>query len=268
MSISELAIRLAFVLCLAAFTAAAPAAAQDYIVGEGDVLQISVYEHDDMTTTARVSGDGRIIVPLIGEVKVDGLSIAQVSDKIALLLADGYIVDPQVTVFIEEFRSRKATILGQVDKPGLYELREHTTLLELISKAGGLTADAGGRASIQRRDPASGRNTTIPIDLKRLVERGDTSLNMAVMDGDCIFISRKKAFFVTGEVKKPDSYNMEEGTTVIKAITMAGGFNDKAAPTRVKIIRKVDGEEQIFEKVKMDMPVQADDVIVVPESYF
>ncbi|HHN65343.1 MAG TPA: periplasmic polysaccharide biosynthesis/export protein [Nitrospirae bacterium] len=240
--------------------------AQDYIVGEGDVLKITVYEHPDLTTVARVSGEGSILFPLIGQVKVKGLTVSEVSKKIARMLADGYIVNPQVTVFIEEFRSKKATIMGEVNNPGLYQLEGDTTFLELVSKAGGLTKDAGDRAIIKRKTPTG--NRVITIDLRKLIEEGDTSIDISIQDGDSIFISKAGLFYVTGEVKKPDAYRYEEGTTVIKAITMAGGFTDKASTSRVKIIRKKDNKEVVLEKVNMDEPIMPDDVIVVPESFF
>jgi polysaccharide export outer membrane protein len=106
------------------------------------------------------------------------------------------------------------------------------------------------------------------VDLKGLIERGDTSLDIQIMDGDSVYISKAGVFYVTGEVKKPDAYKYEEGTTVIKAVTMGGGFTDRASKGRVKIIRKVRGKEEILERVKMDEPVMPDDVIVVPESFF
>lgn len=244
------------------------APAQNYIVGEGDVLKITVYEHADLTTTARVSADGIIKFPLIGNVQVDGLTISEISQNMTTLLADGYIVSPQVSVFIEEFRSRKAVILGQVSKPGMYVLSGNTTFLELLSNAGGLARDAGNKAIIKRKSGTSGEETVITIDLKRLIEEGDTSLDLALMDSDNIFISKAGVFYITGEVDKPDAYKHEEGTTVIKAVTIAGGFTDKAAPGRIKIIRKVDETETVIEKAKMDEPVLPDDVVVVPESFF
>ena len=116
---------------------------QDYIVGEGDVLRITVYDHDDLTTTARVSGDGMINFPLIGQVNVKGLTLSQITKQISALLADGYIVNPQVNIFIQEFRSKKAFIMGEVNRPGLYVLAGQTTFLALLSQAGGLTKHFG-----------------------------------------------------------------------------------------------------------------------------
>ncbi len=260
-----------FLPCLSVliFCAVSVSLAQDYIIGEGDVLKITVYDHDDLTTIARVSGDGVIIFPLIGEVGVKGLTLPQITQKISSLLSDGYIVAPQVSIFIQEFRSKKAFIMGEVHKPGLYVLPGQTTFLALLSEAGGLTKDAGDKAIIKRKvNPIGEKEKILSIDLKRLIEKGDTSLDVPIMDSDSVYITKAGVFYVTGEVKKPDAYKYEEGTTVIKAITMAGGFTDKASTGRIKITRKVDGKEDVIAKVKMDEPVLPDDVIIVPESFF
>jgi polysaccharide export outer membrane protein len=243
--------------------------AEDYRVGEEDVLKITVYDHPDLTTIARVSGDGLITLPLIGAVKVSGLSTTQISQRLTDLFADGYIVDPHVSVFVEEFKSRKTTIMGQVSKPGVYALSGNTTFLELLSKAGGLTKEAGDKAIIKRKilSPVK-QETIITLDLKKLLEEGDTSSDVLLIDSDNVYVAKAGVFYITGEVKKPDAYKCEEGTTVIKAATMAGGFTDKASHGRIKIIRKVEGKEKIIERAEMDEPVMPDDIIVVPESFF
>lgn len=246
------------------------ARAQDYyMVGEGDVLNISVYDNPDLATTARVSTSGNIAMPLIGEVLVSGLKVAEVAAKIKDLYADGYLVDPQVAVFIDEFRSKKATILGEVKKPGLHELQGSVTFLEVISRAGGFTERAGNVAVVKRKsEVAEGKPTAISIDLQKLVEQGDLAQDIAIHHGDRIYVKKAPVFYVSGEVKKPDAYKFEDGTTIIKAITRAGGFNERAAPGGVKIVRKVNGIEIVQEQVKMDTVVLAEDVIVVPESFF
>jgi len=211
-------------------------------------------------------------MPLIGQVAAADLSVSKLSSKIEGLLADGYLVDPQVNIFIEEFRSRKVTILGQVNSPGVYEIKGQTTLLELISQADGLTPDAAERAVIHRKKPGQkGSNKdekAMQVDLARLMEEGRSSENIFVVDGDNIYIPKKEVFYVSGEVEKPDVYNYEKGLTVIKALTMAGGANEMAAPGRIKIIRIRDGKEHLIKDVKMGMKVRPNDVIVVPESYF
>ncbi len=242
--------------------------AEDYTVGEGDVLEITVYDHPEMTTTVRIDGNGTIILPLLDSVEVKGLTISQVSRKISDMLADGYIVNPQVNVFIKEYREQKAVILGQVLHPGLYELRHKTTLLELISQAGGLTKEAGDFATLKREKGSGKQSEEIVIDLDRLVEQGDTSLNIPILDGDKVFIVKAGVFYVTGEVKKPDSYKYQDNLTLIKAIAMAGGFTDIANRDAVKIVRKKDGKEQVIEHAAMDEQIRPDDVIIVPESFF
>ncbi len=241
----------------------------DYIIGESDVLKFNVYGHKDLSTVARVSGSGMINFPLLGQVKVAGLTVSEISLRISSMLADGYIISPQVSVFIEEFRSQKAVIMGEVVKPGLYELRGRTSLLELVSIAGGLTRDAGDTAIIKRKArESSGEENIATINLTRLIMEGDTSLDVPVLEGDSIYIAKAGLIYVTGEVKRPDAYKLDEDTSVIKAITMAGGFTDKASSSRVKIIRKVEGEEAVLDGVNMDDPVFDGDVIVIPESFF
>lgn len=241
----------------------------NYMVGDGDVLKVAVYGNPDLDATVRVSSDGTILFPLLGQVKIGGLNVAQVSDHLAKKLADGYLVNPQVSVFVEEFRSKKAIIIGQVRTPGLYELSGPTSVLELISKAGGLTLEAGDKATIKRKTGLGmAEEKMITVNLKDLVERGQASLDAPILDGDNVFVSKAEVFYVTGEVGRPNSYRFEEGTTVIKAITMAGGFSPIASKSRVRIIRKVNGDEQVIKSVAMDIPVLPDDVIVVPESFF
>lgn len=246
---------------------AANAIGQEYTVGEGDVLEIKVYENKDLSSTVRVSADGTIRVALLGEIKVKDLTVSQVSAKIEKLFADGYLVDPQVDVFISEHRSKKAVILGQIRNPGQYELRGKVTFLEFISTAGGLTPDAGNTATI-KRTLKNGKEEQLTIEMDALINEGDTAQNIIIQHNDSIYISKARTYYVSGEVNKPDSYKYETGLTVIKAVTMAGGFSKIAARTKVKIIRNIEGKKHIFENVKMDEPVLPDDVIVVPESFF
>lgn len=251
------------------------ALAQDYVLGEGDLLTISVFDNPDLTTQARVSGANKVNFPLVGEVEVGGFSVSEAEQRIAQLLSDGYILNPQVSIFILEYHSKRVTILGEVNKPGLYELSGNVTILELISKAGGLTQNAGENILIKRKDLGAvspgtvkdPKDKYISISLKDLMEKGDLSLNESVQDGDSVFVNKGGFVYVTGEVKKPGAYTVTEGTTVMKAITLAGGLSDKAAPNRTVLIRKVDGVEKEM-KVDMSFIVVPDDVVSVPESFF
>ncbi len=289
-----------FITLAGMLMAGKPAMAQDYILGPGDLLKITVYENDDLATTARISGNGMISVPLIGKIKVAGMTPGEAEHKIGQRLAQGYIIDPHVTVFVQEYKSKQVTILGEVAKPGVYTLTSNATILDIISKAGGLTDKAGNRIIIKRKiknaapdagTPAalpaanetggaaagpgleagtSGHNpdsTYITLNLKEMMEKGNMAENLYVQDGDNIFVTKSGFIYVTGEVKMPGAYKFEEGSTVIKAIALAQGLTDKAAPGRTTLIRKVDGKDEKI-RVGMDFQLQPDDVISVPESFF
>lgn len=248
--------------------------AAEYKMGEGDLLKISVYEHIDLTTEVRVGGDGRITFPLIGDVLVDNLTAPEVEKLLVKLLEDGYIKKAHVTVFIGEYKSRKVTVLGEFDKPGLIELTGEATLLEVISSAGGVSSDAGEILTIQRlssETDTSGmaKDVVIKVNLKRLLEEGDISANIYVQDGDSIYVAKAAFVYVTGEVRAPGAYKITKGLTVLKAITLAGGFTEKAWKGRIKIIRTdEEGNEKVTKKVEMDVHLMAEDVLLVPESFF
>lgn len=248
---------------------AAPASNMDYRVGEGDVLKVMVYDNPDLETLTRISGAGTVLFPLVGEVQIDGHTVSEVARIISHKLAQGYLLDPQVSVFVEEFRSQKTVIMGEVEHPGLYELSGPTSLMELISKAGGLSIDAGGLVTIKRNNPAQPEvDEIISVELKSLMEKEENVSNLTIMDGDSVFVPRAGVFYVTGQVKKPAAYKLEEGTSVIKAITIAGGFTELAAQRKIQVIRKVEDREVVLKKVPLHTPIMADDVIVVPESFF
>jgi len=256
----------AVLLCL--LLAASPLlAGNNYIVGPGDVLNISVYDNDEMTTTVQIAPDGTIVMPLLGRVTVKNLTVSQVGENLTGLLANGYLVTPQVNVFIKEFRSKKVFVLGQVRQPGLIELSGPITLLELISKAGGIGEDAGDTATIKRT--LEEKNQIIPVNLHNLINGKDFSQNYAIQDGDTVMVSKAAMCYVTGEVTKPGSYPCGKQSTVLQMIALANGFNGKAAKGSVRIVREVNGKKKIYKNVDLNnTAVEDNDVIVVPESFF
>lgn len=244
--------------------------AAEYIIGEGDLLKISVYDSPDLATDSRVSGDGMVTLPLIGEVMVSGSTASEAQKAIALKFANGFIKKPQVTVFITEYKSKKVTTLGEFIKPGIVELRGNATLMEVISNAGGITPNASEVLFIQRkivRPEGRGEDITLTVDLNKLLERGDVSTNINVKDGDSIYVPRAAFVYVSGEVKTPGAYKITKGLTVLRSITIAGGFTQKASKGSLSIVRKtLNGEHSI--EAKMEDLVLPDDIIVVPESFF
>ena len=262
---------LTMLFCLMALLfSLSPLQAEEYIIGEGDLIKITVYDNPDLTTDSRVSGDGKVTLPLIGEVLVSGSTAAEAQKSIATHLSNGFIKKPQVTVFISEYKSKKVTTLGEFTKPGLVELRGNATLMEVISNAGGITPNAADILFIQRkvlRPEGRSEDVTITVDLNKLLERGDISTNINVKDGDSIYVPRAAFVYVSGEVKSPGAYKITKGLTVLRSITIAGGFTQKAAKNDTAIVRKsATGESSI--PAKMEDLVLPDDIIVVPESFF
>lgn len=243
---------------------------EDYKLGTGDVVKITVYDHADLTTQIRIDGKGMIHLPLVGNVYIEGLTAAEAAGKITDLLADGFIVGPQVTLTIVNYESKKAVILGEVAKPGLYEIKEKMTLLELISSAGGLQKDAGHIAVVKRNSPFLdiADKTVIHVNLKALIEKGQSSLNIPIFEGDSVYIGKSQSFFITGQIEKPGEYTFDNPITVIKAISISGGLTNKASTSNIRIIRKIEDKETTLSKVSMDEPILPDDVIIIPESFF
>jgi polysaccharide export outer membrane protein len=240
------------------------AQSEDYVIGPEDVLEIQVWDNEDLSGKFAVSQDGIINYHLIGEVKTAGLTEGELGRQITQHLADGYIINPQVSVRVIEYRSQKVFIVGEVVKPGTYYLTKKTTLVEAVSMAGGPTKDADREVIIVRRGEEEGEQ--VSVDLRSALE-GNLSQNIYVKNDDSIFVPKAKTFFIMGEVNKPGEYNLDVGTTVRKAISLAGGSTDKASMGRTRVIREVD-EQEVEQKVPLDELVQPKDTIVVPESIF
>ena len=238
----------------------------DYVVGAGDVLRITVFEHKNLSTVDRITENGFILMPLLGPVKVGGLTVPKVSKKLSALLADGYLVHPMVNVFVKEFRSKNVVVLGQVKTPGLIELRGPTTLLQLLSKAGGLKEDSGDTATIKREQ--NNKKKVIVVNLVSLFEGGALANNISIQNGDIVFVSKGGMCYVTGEVKSPGIYSCKNQATVLKLIALAGGFTGKAAKSSVKIVRVVNGKKTIIKNVNLQKSLLPNDVIVVPEGFW
>jgi polysaccharide export outer membrane protein len=247
--------RITALLIGAGLVLSGPAWSQDYVLGPRDVLNITVYDHKDLETKVRISEDGKITFPLLGQLSVSGLTVQQLERKITSLLANGYIVDPHVGVFVEEFRV-VVYVTGEVKKPGSYPYEEGMTVIKALSLAGGLTERAAdGKITVTRKGQGQ-PETTLLVGVHDLIRPDDV-----------LQVPEKRWVYVTGEVKKPGSYLYDDQMTILKAITLAGGLTDKAAPAKTEIIRKTGGKEDKI-RVKMEDPLQPEDIVVVPESFF
>jgi polysaccharide biosynthesis/export protein len=244
--------------------------AQEYVINSEDVLKISVFEYPDLATEARVGEEGKITFPLLGEIKTKGLTTRQVEKAIAAKLVAGKIVkNPQVSVFVEQYRGRKVTILGEVVKPGQYDIPGKTSLLDLLSQALGTSQSAGYQLTIFRKEAGpDGTETTqkIMVDVDRLLNGGDLSQNVELKNGDTVYVP-KAVFYIYGEVNRPGAYRVERGITVKRAIALAGGLTPKGSLRRMEITRK-EGEKEKTASASIDEMVATDDVVRIKESIF
>ncbi len=234
-------------------------ASQQYLVDEGDVLSITVYGHDDLTTTVRISGQGAITYPLLNQVEVAGLTTPEISRKLSLALADGYIINPQVNVFVKEYRVQSIFVSGEVGRAGAYQYEPNMTLIKVISLAGGFKSSASkNQVTISRTIKGQGH----------VIHNAQN--DEAIEPGDVVEVPERllQEIFVTGQVDQPGICRFEQGLTVIKAITLSGGFTDIANKNKIRITRKTDSTTVIVENVKLNALLQAGDVIIVPESFF
>ena len=253
---------------------------QEYRVGPKDLLEISVFGADELSRTVRVSEDGKVTLPLLGEVLVDGLTKSEVEKKLGQLLGEKYVQNPQVTVFIREYQSKRVSVLGAVEKPGPYQLLGRQTLMQIISEAGGLTRDAGNEIVVIRQ-LSDGLSTSLRISIDDLFLKGDAKLNVPMEAGDIVTVPVDKpvVVYVFGQVKNPGALQVKKSNipTLLQAIAQAGGFTDRASKGGVIIKRKDEtGTEKeikvnvrsiLKNKVK-DVQLLENDTIYVPESLF
>jgi len=265
-----------------------------YRVGPKDILTITVWEEPDLTKEAVIDQDGTINYPLLGNIHIAGMSVKQIDHKITHLLAANYLVNPEVDVTIKEHHSQKVLVLGEINKPGLYVLTGLTHLLEIISRAGGLTDKAGNKANIYRTKGSQQIASSsydlsaliekikpVSIDLDELLKKGDLVYNLTLRSEDVIVFANKKdadileqKVYISGHIKKISSYDYQKGLTALNLCIIAGGFQERAAPNRAVLTRKTD-KKQVMLKINLnkikagknkDIQLQPGDRLYIPES--
>lgn len=244
--------------------APAPGASTDYRVGAGDLLRIAVFGSPELSTDARVAESGTITYPLIGTVKVAGLSTAQVEQTLARQFIDGgFLKQPQVSVLIAEYVSQKVSVLGYVAKPGQYALRASSRVLDVLAEAGGVVAQtASDIATLTRSD-----GTQVELNLDALL-RGDPGQNVPVAGGDRLYVPRAEFFYIYGQVQRPGQYRLERNMTLSRAISASGGLTSRGTERRATVKRRdAKGKEEEYSLRSSD-ELKADDVLVIKESWF
>ena len=264
--------------------------ALDYRIGPDDLLQVTIYNIPEQearatprTVILRVSQQGAIVAPLAGELKVKGMTIAEVQGQLAKLYSK-YIRNPQVGVMVTEYRQR-VSVMGAVQKPGVFELTGPKTVIDMLGLAGGVTDKAGNQVHVYRQDEKGNRQSMV-IDLMVLANNtgaltdgnNTQAVNMPMQAGDVINVPQGGMFFVDGAVGKPGSYPLGRNYTLRQALATAGGVDPELADyTAVTINRRHSAEK--METISVDLnsiqagtstdpQVQPDDVILVPMSGF
>jgi polysaccharide export outer membrane protein len=252
-------------------------AAVDYVIGPQDILAITSYDQADLSGRFTVEADGTFTYPLIGRFKAGGLTLHEVEDGLKKKLKDdGFFRNPQITVAIDTYRSRRIFVVGEVRSPGTYILSGNMTLVEAIARAGstlpGASGDAiivhaGENASAPTLPTTDDKSDVVRINLRNL-ENGSLAENAVLRDGDTIFVPRAQSVYVFGQVKNPGAYSLQQqNTTVLQALSLAGGVTDRGSTTRIEIIRIVNGEKKEI-KAKLTDLVQPGDTVVVRERFF
>ena len=248
---------------------------RDYRIGPEDVLKIAVYGHPDLTQTVAVQADGSFVFPLLGRVPADDLAPPELERRLADLLGRDYIREPQVAVTVQLYRSKIVFVVGEVTRPGLYPLVGTRRLVEVLAKAGPMTASAGSEVVIVRSrsgearpvlpsEVAAGSDAgaaaeVIRVDL-RAIQGGDLAQNVALLPRDTVFVPAAPKVFVSGRVPDPGGYPFAPGTTVRQAVGLAGGSARSAA--HIRLLREVGGKAREV-AVGLDDLVQAGDTVIV-----
>jgi polysaccharide export outer membrane protein len=261
---------------------------KDYRIGPDDLIEVNVFEDEKLNKTVRVSSQGNVSLPLIGILRVKGLTGSEMEKEIRDLLADKYLQDPHVSIFIKEYHNQRVSMMGAVTKPGVYDVTGEKTVLDLLSLAGGIRDDAGkmlflirppsmnGDENKKGKEPEAEAAKTLTAGLEELLIKGDLSLNFTLEHGDVINIPPAGKVFVGGLVQSPGGFAMSKSMTLSQAIAVAGGLSVKADASETRIFRYAGRGDQkevltfnayaIQKGQTSDPYLQENDVIFVPRS--
>jgi polysaccharide biosynthesis/export protein len=242
------------------------------LIGPGDEVEITVYGAPDLSVHNRVAADGSISVPLIGHVRIVGLTSAQAEGAIGEELRRQNVLNsPQVSVYVKEYGSSGISVAGEVARPGVYPALGPHRLFDILQEAGGRTEKAADSAVISHRYSETAVTINLPKDPERL-----SRVNIDLIPGDTVVVPKAGIVYVLGGVNKPGGYVLgsDAGLTVLRVIAAAGGPTQTAAVGRTKILRRTsNGLQEVSVPLKKllhakaaDVPVQTDDIIYLPSS--
>jgi polysaccharide biosynthesis/export protein len=242
--------------------------AQEYPLGPGDIVKISVYNNPDLATEAQISQTGTISFPLVGEVKIGGLSRGDAEKAIAKSLGDGgFVPNAHVNMLVTEYRSQQVSVIGEVNKPGKYPINQKVTLTDLIAMAGGISPKGGNLVTIIRKD-ANGRTAQYEVDFKNMLSGGDPDRNVRIDSEDIIYVPPAPVFYIYGEVRQPGAYPLTSDMTVRQALSLGGGLTARGSESGIQIDRKAPNGQVTTRRARLTDRIRPDDVVQVPEAWF
>jgi polysaccharide export outer membrane protein len=244
------------------------------------VLEVFVYGEPDLSRLVTIQHGGEISFPLIDEVQVDGLTLQEIQQILEELLGKDFLVDPQVSVKVKEYQSQWVTLVGEAARPGKYYLNGPTTLLEILTEAGGFTNQASGVVILSRLNGAfddgeATRRVSLSRDMSAAQQKA--ALSLILNHGDLVTVSAQSSFYISGEVKNPGSYPLTAGLTVLKAVSLSGGLAKFGSKGKVEILRKNGAGKPERIKVdlgdiekgkKPDVPLAPGDIVKVGKRIF
>lgn len=254
------------ILALVAFTS--PAHAKEYILGIGDVVGITVYDHPDLLVDAtQIDENGKIAVPLIGSIEVAGLTPSAAQKRIAqALVSGGFIIKPNVNLIVKQYRSQQISVLGQVNKPGNYALESNSNITDLLGLAGGIGPQGSDTVILMHKQ--NGKLVTTKIDTLSLFKDGQHNLDYPITAGDTIFVPRAEVFYIYGEVQHPGAFRYEKNMSLMQAIALGGGISLRGTERGAQIRRTdKDGKVTTLSATPNEI-IQPNDVIYIKESLF
>lgn len=255
----------------------ATAQSTNYIVGAQDILTITVWNEPELSGKYTVEADGTFSYPLVGRVRAGGITLRSLEDDLRKRLSDGYLRKPQVSVSVDAYRSQRVFVIGEVRNPGAYPLTGDMRLMEALARAGSTTANAGGEVLIIHEaadrtesgphlPAAAGSADTLRVDMRGM-QNGTLPDNPGLQDGDTVFVAPAESVYVFGEVRTPGAFVIRRDTTVLQALSLAGGVTDRGTTSRVRIVRIVNGNRTEL-KANLSDRVQPGDTVIVLERFF
>src|SRR6266567_3000762 len=275
MNMRTVIMKMAIILALAAATQAQTAPAvpsvgangewlpDRYVINPLDTLSVTVVGEPDLTNKYKVDMDGSITLPYIGRHAAAGLTITDLQTKIAGLLKDGYLQNPQVLIDVDQFKSRAVYVIGKVRTPGKVTIQGPSiTLMEALALAGSTLSDANNLISVKHQK--SGELVTVN---RKDLELGKAGFDVMLEDGDVVNVPGAQQFYITGMVRNSGTYVLDPGMSFAQAIAVAGGLTERGSDRRIMVTRVVNGRTTDV-RVDLDDKVQPNDTIKIPTRFF